>query len=137
MLVDVVNRDLPAIWVMAQFAFRTVLSSVQVRMAVLAFLRNIAELEIRVTIDTLHFRVPPAQQKSGLRVLELHLRSQWFPSLIAVTLLARNVELFSVRTAFLRRGILLLRARSCGAKEEEQEERGPKNWQNLKLLKSL
>lgn len=120
-LIDVVNRDLPAIWVMAQFTFRPVLSPVEIRVAVLTFFWNIAEVEIGVTVHTRYFRVPPPQRESGLRVLELHIRSQWLPSLLRVTLVARNVERFSVRTVVPRILIRLLRPRGCCGKGQRDE----------------
>jgi len=99
MLVDVVNRDLPAVWVMAEFALRAVFAAMQVGMTVLAFLRRIAENERFVTIGTIYLGVPAAQRKFRLRVLELEPGTERFPALCGVTFLALDFEFVAVRAA--------------------------------------
>ena len=98
MLIDVVNGNLPAIGVVAQFALRAILAAVQVGVAILALCGGVAEMKILMAIDALHFRVSAAQRKFGLRVPELEFGAQWLPALSGVTLLARNLELIAVRT---------------------------------------
>ena len=97
MLIDVVNGNLPAIAVVAEFALRTILATVQVSVAILALCGGIAEIKILMAIDALHFRVPAAQRKLCLRVVELKFGAQWLPALCSVTLLARNLELIAMR----------------------------------------
>lgn len=111
-LIDVVNRYLPAICVMAQLAFRPIFSAMEIRVAVLTFFWHVAKYQIRVTIDALYFRVSAAQRESRLRVLEFHFRPQRLPPLLRVTLLAGNIELFSMRALFLCIGIRSLRSKS-------------------------
>jgi len=60
MLINVVNGNLPSIRVVAKLALRAIFPAMQVRMAVLTFFWHMAEVQIRMAIDTLHFRVPPA-----------------------------------------------------------------------------
>lgn len=120
-LVDVVDRDLPAIWVMAQFALRPILSAMKICMAVLTLFWHMAEYEVGMTIHALYLRVPSVQRKIGSRMLELHSCSQRLPSLLAVTLLAGNIELLSVRTVSSRIcGSVLRNANTCSQKEHEQ-----------------
>jgi hypothetical protein len=118
MLIDVVNRYLPAICVVAQFAFRAILPAMQVRMAVLTFFWHVAEVEVGVTINALYYRVATAQREPRLGVLELHFLPQRLPSLLRVTLLTGNIELVSVR-AVTHIAIGLLRDRNSRAKRQK------------------
>jgi hypothetical protein len=45
-LVDVMDRDLPAVSVVAKFAFGPVLSAVQICVAILALIGSVCEFEI-------------------------------------------------------------------------------------------
>ena len=65
-LVDIVNRYLPAICVMAQVALRPILAAMKICMAVLTFFWHVAEDKVGMTIHALHFRVPSAQREFGL-----------------------------------------------------------------------
>jgi len=118
MLIDVVNRYLPAICVVAQFAFRAILPAMQVRMAVLTFFWHVVEVEVGMTINALYYRVATAQREPGLRVLELHFLPQRLPSLLRVTLLAGDIELVSVRTV-THIAICLLRDTKSRAKRQK------------------
>jgi hypothetical protein len=118
MLIDVVNRYLPAICVVAQFAFRAILPAMQVRMAVLTFFWHVAEVKVSMTINALYYRVATAQREPGLRVLELHFLPQRLPSLLRVTLLAWDIELVSVRTV-THIANCLLRDRNSRAKRQK------------------
>jgi hypothetical protein len=99
MLIDVVNRDLPAVRVMAEFALRAVFAAMQIGMTILTFLRGIAEYERFMTIGALYFGVPAAQRKFRLRVLELKPGAERFPALCGVTFLALDFEFVAVRTS--------------------------------------
>lgn len=55
MLVDVVNRNLPAVRVVAQFTLGSVLAAMKIRVAVLTLVGNVAEIQIGVAIHALHF----------------------------------------------------------------------------------
>jgi len=55
MLIDIVNGDLPAIWVVTEFTLRSILAAMQIRVAVLTLRWRAAENEILVAIGTLHF----------------------------------------------------------------------------------
>ena len=119
-LVNVVNRDLPAIWVVAQLALRPIFATMKIGVAVLTFFWHMAEHEIGVTIDALNFRVASAQLEPGLRMLELHFLAKRSPSLLVVTLLAGNIELLAVRTLSTRTRIFFLcTADRCRQKEHE------------------
>jgi len=117
-LIDVVNRYLPAICVVAQFAFRSILPAMKVRMAVLTFFWHVAEVEVGMTINALYYCVATAQREPGLGVLELHFLPQRLPSHLRVTLLAWNIELFSVR-ALTHIAVCLLRDRNSRAKRQK------------------
>jgi hypothetical protein len=107
-LIDVVDRHLPSICVVAEFALCAVLAAVKISVAILTFLRNVAEIEVGVAIETLHNSVAPAQRKPGSRMPELDFRPNRFPALRGVTLLARNLQFASVRTASEPAGLDLL-----------------------------
>lgn len=59
-LVDVVDRHLPAVGVMAELAFGSILAAVQVGMAVLTFVGSVGEFEIGVAVATSDGGVPSA-----------------------------------------------------------------------------
>lgn len=59
-LVDVVDRHLPAVGVMAELAFGSILAAVQVGMAVLAFVGSVGEFEIGVAVAASDGGVPSA-----------------------------------------------------------------------------
>jgi hypothetical protein len=94
--IDVVNRNLPAIRVVAQFAFGSILATMEVSVAILALIRSAGEVEIGVTIATSENRMPAAKWKACLFVFELGLGPDRLPTFDGMTVLARNVE-FSVR----------------------------------------
>ena len=71
MFVDVVNGDLPAIWIVAEFALGAVFAAMQIGVAILTLQRSVAENKILVAISTLNFCVPSAQRKAGFRVIEI------------------------------------------------------------------
>jgi len=97
MLIDIVNGNLPAVGVVAEFTLRAILTAMQIGVAVLALYRGIAEIKILVTVDTLHFRVPAMQRKFSFRMVEFEFGAQRLPLLNGVTLLAGNLELGAVR----------------------------------------
>lgn len=90
-LIDVVNRNLPAIWVVAEFTLRSIFATMKICVAILAFVWDVAEIKIRVTIHALHYRVASAQRKSGLRMCEFRFGPDWLPALRGMTLLTRNL----------------------------------------------
>ena len=51
-LIDVVDRHLPSICVVAEFTLCAVLAAVKISVAILTFLRNVAEIEVGVAIET-------------------------------------------------------------------------------------
>ena len=79
MLVDVMNRSLPTIAVMAQFAFRAVLAPMQIGMAVLAFIRRVSELEIGMAVAARHRGVASAKGKPRARMIKLDLALDHLP----------------------------------------------------------
>ena len=90
-------------------------------MTVLALDGGIAEIKILVAIDALHFRVAAAQRKLGLRMFEFEFGAQRLPALSNVTLLARNLELVTVRA--MERSIErdMLTERNTAREEAEAE----------------
>ena len=83
-LVDVMNRDLPAICVVAQFALGAVLAPMQIRMAILAFVWGIGEFQICVAVAAGHHGVASSQGKARLGMVELDLVRDYLPSLRGV-----------------------------------------------------
>ena len=103
MLIDVVNGNLPTIGVVAEVTLGAILAPMQIGVAVLALDRGVAEIEILVAIDALHFCVPATQRELSLRMVEFEFGAQRPPALSVVTLLAGNLELVTVRA--LKRSI--------------------------------
>jgi hypothetical protein len=87
-LVDRMNRHLPAIHSVTQFALRSVLSAMDVGMAVLAALAHITKQRSRVALAAAHFRVHPAKGITRFVVIELRNAADRLPSRRGVALLA-------------------------------------------------
>ena len=96
-LVDVVNRHLPAVGVMAQFALGSVFSAMQVGVAILALVGRICEIQVGMAVAASHGRMPSAQWKAGPRMIELNLVLDDFPISSSVAVNARHVQ-HAVRT---------------------------------------
>src|SRR5689334_7858403 len=97
MLIDVVNRNLPAIGVVAELTLRAILAAMQIGVAVLALYWGVAEIKILVAVAALHFGVPATQRKLGLRMVEFEFGAERLPAFRGMTFLARNFELVAVR----------------------------------------
>src|SRR5579863_3705304 len=93
MLIDVVDGNLPAIRVVAEFALSSVLSAMKVSVAVLALIRGVRELEVGMAIAAPHSGVAPSQREAGLRVIEADLGGKDLPVLSSMTSLAGNIDL--------------------------------------------
>lgn len=121
MLIDVVNGNLPPIGVVAEVTLGAILAAMQIGVAVLALDGGVAEIEILVAVDALHFRVPATQRKLGFRMVEFKFGAQRLPALSAVTLLAPDLELVTVRA--LKRSIErdVLTERNTSGKKAEAE----------------
>lgn len=96
--IDVVNGNLPAVWVVAEFALCSILAAMKISVAILTLVRDVAEIKISVAIHALHYRVTPTQREPGLRMFEFEFGPDWLPALSAVTLLTWNLEFVPVRT---------------------------------------
>ena len=96
MLIDVVNRNLPAVGVMAECALGAVFPPMQIRVAILALHWRVAENESLMAIGALHFCVPSPQRKLGVRMVELQVGTERFPALDRVTLLALDLQRVAV-----------------------------------------
>jgi hypothetical protein len=92
-LVDVMNRHLPSIGVVAQFAFGAVLATMQIGMTVLAFVGSIGELQIRVAVPACHSHMASLQSETGLRMIELDAVLDHLPIRGCVAVDAGYVEL--------------------------------------------
>jgi len=88
MFVDVVDGDLPAVHPVADVALRSVLPAVQVSMAILALLANVAEDGIKMTFLAGHVDVHPAQGIGRLVVIKLWVFANWHPGCGRVAVLA-------------------------------------------------
>jgi hypothetical protein len=71
--IDVVDRNRPAVGVVAQLALRAVLPAMQVGVAILALVGSVGEIEVGVAIAARHRCVPPAEWKAGLSMIEFDL----------------------------------------------------------------
>jgi len=93
MFINVVDRDLPAIGVVTEFALGAVFAAMQVGVAVLALVGGVGKFQIRMAVATGHRGVPSAQREAGLRVIELDLAGNNLPVHCGVTCVAGDVEL--------------------------------------------
>jgi hypothetical protein len=102
MFIDVVDRNLPAIRVVAEFAFGPILTAMEVCMAVLAFIGCIRKIEIGMAVATSYGSMSSAERKARLGVIEPDLVLDHLPIGHRMTGIARKIE-FAVR-ALYRRG---------------------------------
>lgn len=93
MLIDVVNGNLPAVAVVAEFALGSILPAMKICVAVLALIRGTCEVEVGMAVATRHGCVAPPQREPCLGMIELDLAGEHLPILLGVTSLARNIEL--------------------------------------------
>jgi len=68
--IDVMDRDLPSVGIVAEGALSAILAAMQICVAILTLFWSVAEDEILVAIDALCLSVPAAQRKPGLRMIE-------------------------------------------------------------------
>lgn len=87
-LVDRMNRHLPAIHSVTQFALCSVLSAVDVGMTILAALAHVTKQRSCVALLAAHFRVHPTKGVASLVVIKLRNVADRLPSRRGVTLLA-------------------------------------------------
>jgi hypothetical protein len=120
MLIDGMDRNLPAIDPMAKLALRSVFPPVKVGMAILAVAAHVAEHRIDVAFLARHFRMHAAQGIPSLVVIKLGLAADRSPCGGGVTLLARNFQR-AMGTAHGRSGSGLRQQRRTRRHLEQQE----------------
>lgn len=92
MLVDIVNRDLPAIHPVTQVALNAVLAAMQVGVAVLALLSDVSEQGIDVALLAGHLGMHASQGIGGLVVIKLRVLADRHPCRRGVAVLARSFQ---------------------------------------------
>ncbi len=117
-LLDLLDRHLPAADRVALLAIGSQLPLVNVRVAVLASLSDIGEHRLDVALDAGHRLVHAAQRISRLIVIEFGDRADGFPSGGSVAVLTGHVQI-SVRT-MRSSGSLRLRASRDSGKRQQQ-----------------
>jgi hypothetical protein len=90
MIANVLHGHLPAFHRMAVLAIGTELAPMNVCMAIRAMRAYVLEDQAGVTLRTPNLFVHPAQRIARMIVVELGIRSYWFPTGIRMALLARN-----------------------------------------------
>lgn len=90
--IDVMDGNLPSVGGVAQFAFGSVFSAMQIGVAILALIRSIREVKIGVAIAAGNSGMATAQRKAGLSVIELDLPGNYLPILRSMTCLAGKIE---------------------------------------------
>jgi len=100
MLFNLLNGDLPSPNGMALFAVGAKLPLVDVGVAILATLPNVAEHHLDVTLSTGNGSVHPPQGILCVTMIELGNGANRFPRTCGVAVLARNIEtpMWTVRT---------------------------------------
>ena len=91
-LVDVMDRYLPTVCVVAQLALRSVLAPMQIGMTVLALVWSIGEFQIRVAVEACHNSVTSPQGKPGLCMVEFDLVLDYLPVCRGVAGDARQIQ---------------------------------------------
>jgi len=119
-LLDLLDRDLPAADRVTLLAIRSELSFVDVGVAVLATLSDVGEDRLDVALHTSDGLVHAAQRISRCVVIKLRDRANRLPSVWGVAVLTGNVQI-AVRT--VRSSGLRVRAcRACGKCQQQQRE---------------
>ena len=103
-LLNLLERDLPAFHRVALFAIRSKLALMNVGMTVSAFHADIGEHRLDVALLAGHRLVHPAKRIGSLAVIEFGNAADRFPAAERMAILARNVQV-AVRTSGVR-GIL-------------------------------
>jgi hypothetical protein len=120
MLIDGVDRDLPAIDPVAGIALRPVFPSMKVGMAVLAVAAHVGENRIDVAFLARHSHVHAAQRIAGFAVIKLRLAADRLPCGGGMAVLAGNLHR-TVRTDTGRSGHgRLPSGRACGHLEQQE-----------------
>jgi hypothetical protein len=120
MLVDGMDRHLPAIDLVAEVAFRSVFAPVDVSMTILAIAPDVGKNGIDVAVLAAHIAVQATQRKTCLAVIELKLAANRPPCRNGVALLAGDGQR-TVGTLRLRSGQRLPLRECAGGKVKYQE----------------
>ncbi len=105
MLLNVFDRNLPAVDGMAILALRAHLSAMDVGMALRAFVANVSEDRLHVALRTRDFCVHAAQRVGRFAMVEIRDRPNRLPAQTGMAGLAGNVE----RAVGAARGCAILR----------------------------
>ena len=121
MLLDLLNRDLPSPHGVTLLAIRAQLALVNIRMAILAALADIAEHRLHVTLNASDGLVHAAQGIFSLIVIEFRNGADRSPGARSMAVLTGDIQI-SVRTvrALIRRRRLCRRASRNAGKREQQ-----------------
>jgi hypothetical protein len=92
MFVDVVNGDLPTVHAMTDVALRPIFAAVQVGMAILALLANVAEDGIKMAFLAGYVDVHAAERIGRLVVIKLRVLANRHPSCRRMTILAGRFQ---------------------------------------------
>jgi hypothetical protein len=95
-LIDAMDRYLPAIGVVAQLAFGSILAPVQISVTILALVGSISEFQIGMAVTASHGCMASAKRKPRLRMVEFDLALDYLPIRGCVAGCAGHVE-FAVR----------------------------------------
>jgi len=120
MLIDGMDRDLPAIDPVAGIALRPVFPSMKVGMAILAVAAHVGEHRIDVAFLARHSHMHATQGVTGFSVIKLRFAADRFPRRGAMAVLTRNLHR-AVRTDTGRGGNgRLPNGRACGHLEQQE-----------------
>jgi hypothetical protein len=119
-LIDVVDRNLPSIAVVTEFTLCAILAAMEISVAILAFLTNVAEIQVNMAIEALNRSVASAQRKPRLRMSEFSFRPDRLPALSRMTLLAWNFQFVPVGTASESTRLDLLTNRNANRQDENK-----------------
>lgn len=120
-LIDGMNRNLPAIDVMAEGALRSILATVNIRMTVLAIGRYVGKNRIDVALLAAHIAMHSKKRKAGLAVIELGLAANGAPRRDRVALLAGDHQ--RTMRALRLRGSSRFLLRECEGRHVKHEGR--------------
>ena len=117
-LLDLLDRHLPAAHGVALLAVRSQLTLVNIGMAVLAAVSDVGEHWFDVALNAGHRLVHAAQRIARLIVIEFRNRADRPPSVGRVAVLTGDIQI-AVRTVSARRSLCLRVSRDCGQRQQQ------------------
>lgn len=128
-LVDLLRRNLPALYAVALLAVRSELPFVDVSMTIRALVAHIAKYRFHVALGARDLLMHAAQWVAGLAMVELRRVPDGLPAAEGVAVLARDIQR-TVRAAGVGIGLRLCRSGHGGEEQDQREKSVPSDRRN-------